>query len=299
MSNGYDVWFTEDAAQFLARAGEHLAQDPVTGTVVTTIAQRVRDTGRGDLPYCWFAVVTGADGAIAGIAMRTAPFPPYPAYLLAMPDDVVAALASAVLARGEDVGGATGLRPAADHFARTVAEATGRRIENGLHHRLFELGTLVEPRPVPGRLRPVRAAEAEQALAWVQQFFADADEQAGRAAGHDGEAAAFGIDDVHRKLAEGVLWFWVDDEGRPVHLIGANPPAYGVSRIGPVYTPKEERGRGWAGAAVAEVSRLLRERGDRVTLFTDQANPASNALYQALGYEAVADTVRLDIVRAL
>ncbi|TQK70119.1 GNAT family N-acetyltransferase [Nocardioides sp. SLBN-35] len=291
----HDVWFTEDAGEFLARTGDHLAQEPVTGTVVTTIAQRIRETGRGGLVHCWFAVVTGPDGAITGIAMRTAPFAPYPVYLLAMPDDAVAALAAAVLERGEDVGGATGLRPAADLFAAAIADATGRSVANGLHHRLFELGTLVDPRPVPGRLRPVRPDEAELALAWVQRFFADADEQAGRPAGHDGEAAAFGIDDVQRKLAEDVLWFWEDAEGRVVHLIGANPPAYGVSRIGPVYTPKEERGRGWAGAAVAEVSRLLRERGDRVILFTDQANPTSNALYQALGYEPVVDTVRIDI----
>ena len=296
MSSGYDVWFTEDAGEFLARSGEHLAHDPVTSTVVTTIAQRIRDSGRGGLAHCWFAVVTGPDGAISGIAMRTAPFPPHPVYLLAMPDDAVAALSAAVLARGEDIGGATGLRPAADLFAAAIAHRTGRQVVNGLHHRLFELGTLVAPRPVPGRLRPVRADEAEHALAWVQQFFADADEQAGRLAGHDGEAAAFDIDDVRRKLAEEVLWFWEDAEGRAVHLIGANPPAYGVSRIGPVYTPKEERRRGWAAAAVAEVSRLLRERGDRVILFTDQANPTSNALYQALGYEPVVDTVRIDIV---
>ncbi|MBM7515881.1 GNAT family N-acetyltransferase [Nocardioides nitrophenolicus] len=296
MSSGYDVWFADDAGEFLARAGAHLAQDPVTGTVVTTIAHRLRATGRGGLAHCWFAVVTGPEGAIAGIAMRTAPFAPYPVYLLSMPDGAVDALAAAVLARGEDVGGATGLRPAADRFAAVVATATGRGVVNGLHHRLFELGTLVAPRPVPGRLRPVRADEAELALAWVKQFFLDADEQAGRAAGHDGEAAAFGIDDVRRKLAEEVLWFWEDAEGRVVSMVGANPPAYGVSRVGPVFTPKEERGRGWAGAAVAEVSRLLRARGDRVILFTDQANPTSNALYQALGYRPVVDTVRIDLV---
>jgi GNAT superfamily N-acetyltransferase len=296
MPDEHDVWFTEDAGEFLAQAGAHLAQDPVTGTVVTTIAQRIRDTGRGGLVHCWFAVVTGPDGGIAGIAMRTAPFPPYPVYLLAMPDDAVAALSATVLARGEDVGGATGLRPAADLFAAAIADGTGRTVVNGVHHRLFELGTLVAPRPIAGRLRPVREDEAEQALAWVQQFFVDADEQAGRPTGHAGEAAAFGIEDIRRKLTEEVLWFWEDAQGRVVHLIGANPPAYGVSRIGPVYTPKGERGRGWAGAAVAEVSRLLRERGDRVILFTDQANPTSNALYQALGYEPVVDTVRIDLV---
>ncbi|MDQ6525591.1 GNAT family N-acetyltransferase [Nocardioides sp. LHD-245] len=295
MGGAHDVRFTEDAAEFLAWAGERLAEDPVTGTVVNTSVHRIRDHGRGDLPYCWFAVVTDPEGEIAGIAMRTAPFPPYPVYLLAMPGAAATALAGAVHARGEDVGGATGLRPATDVFAAALAEAGGRTVANVLHHRLFELGTLVDPRPVPGRLRPVRDDEAEQALVWIRQFFFDADEQAGRCAGHDGEAGSFTIEDVRRKLVEGVLWFWVDDDDRPVHLTGANPAAFGVSRIGPVYTPKEERGRGWAAAAVAEVSWLLRSRGDRVILFTDQANPTSNALYQALGYVAVADTVRLDI----
>ena len=66
-----------------------------------------------------------------------------------------------------------------------------------------------------------------------------------------------------------------------------------MARIGPVYTPKEERGRGWASAAVAEVSSPLRSRGHRVTLFTDQDNPTSNAIYLALGYEAVVDTAEL------
>lgn len=293
MGSGYDVWFTEDAGEFLACAGDRLGEEPVTGTVVSTTAHRVRDHGRGGLPHCWFAVVTGPDAEIAGIAMRTAPFPPYPVYLLAMPDAAALALADAVRARGEDVTGATGLRPAADRFLAAIAATRGGRVEQHLHHRLFELGTLVDPRPVPGRLRPVTPGEADLALAWIHRFFADADEQAGRAAGHLEEASAFGPDDVARRLAEGVLWFWVEGEGRPVHLTGANPPSYGVVRIGPVYTPAEERGRGWAGAAVAEVSRRFRARGDRVTLFTDQANPTSNALYQALGYRPVADTVQL------
>jgi GNAT superfamily N-acetyltransferase len=141
----------------------------------------------------------------------------------------------------------------------------------------------------------LRADEAELALEWIHRFFDDADEQAGRAVGHLDEASAFGLDTVERRLEEGVLWLWVDEADRPVHLTGANPPAYGVVRIGPVYTPKEERGRGWAGAAVAEVSRRMRADGHRVILFTDQANPTSNALYQALGYVPVCDTVQLRI----
>ncbi len=91
---------------------------------------------------------------------------------------------------------------------------------------------------------------------------------------------------------------WVDDGDTPRHLTGANPPAYGVARIGPVYTPKEHRGRGYASAAVAEVSAQLRAEGNRVTLFTDQANPTSNRIYLALGFEPVVDMVELTITVA-
>ena len=293
MVNGYDVWLTEDAGDFLRRAGARLAEDPVTATVVTTQAQRLA-AGHGTtaaLPDSWFAVVTRAGGDIAGLAMRTAPFPPYPPYLLAMPDDAAVALADAVLDRGAPVDGANGLRPAADVFSARVAGRTGRTTEVVMHTRLFELGTLVEPGPVAGRLRPVRRDEAALALDWVHRFFMDADEQGGRAPGSAHDPDRFTMDDLVRRLDDGVLWFWVDDEDRPVHLTGAHPPAYGVTRIGPVYTPKEERGRGWAAAAVAAVSRAYRDRGVRVTLFTDQANPTSNRLYQALGYREVVDTV--------
>lgn len=296
MREQLDVWFTDDPREFLARAGETLAADPVTGTVLATTADRVAEHGYPPgLPDQWFALVTGPEGDLRGIAMRTMPFPPWAPYLLAMSEDAAVALADAALARGAEIGGATGLRPATDVFAARVAAACGAEVEVHLHHRLFELRTLVESRPVPGRLREARAEEDELALAWIHRFFADADEQAGRAAGHLAEADAFGIGDVRRKRAEGTLWLWADADDRPVHLVAANPPSYGVVRIGPVYTPAAERGRGWAGAAVAEVSRRVLARGQRPVLFTDQANPTSNRLYQALGFEPVADTVQLDI----
>lgn len=298
MSEGHHVWFTDDGAQLLARAGEHLAQDPVTSTIVSTNARRVAEQGMPDgVPDGWFAVVHDCGGEIAGVAMRTAPFEPYPPYVLAMPDAAAQALAHAVLARDGEVGGVGGSRPAADVFAAAVASATGGSVEVHLHHRLFQLTTLAEPRVVPGRLRVVRREEAELALQWLRQFFLDADEQAGREPGHLKEGAGFELAEVHRRIDAGLLWFWADEQDRPVHLVGANPPAFGTVRIGPVYTPAGERGRGWAAAAVAEVSRRALARGDRPVLFTDQANPTSNALYETLGYEPVVDTVQLDVVR--
>jgi GNAT superfamily N-acetyltransferase len=298
MSSEYDVWFTDDARAFLARAGEHLAQDPVTGTVVSTTARRYADHGAPeDLPYAWFAVVCGPTGEIDGVAMRTAPFPPYPPYLLGMSDGAAEALGHALVARreesGEEVGGINGLRPASDIVARILASDAGTEVRVSMHQRLHELGTLIAARPVAGSLRPVRDDEADLALTWIREFFLDANEQAGRARNDGHHADHFSREDIERKLEDDVLRFWVDEEDRPLHLTGWNPPAYGVARVGPVFTPKEQRGKGLASAAVAQVSAELQDAGNRVILFTDQANPTSNAIYQALGYEAVADTIEL------
>lgn len=43
------------------------------------------------------------------------------------------------------------------------------------------------------------------------------------------------------------------------------------------------------------VSRMRLDAGSRVGLFTDQANPTSDAIYQRLGYRPVADMVNLRI----
>ena len=89
------------------------------------------------------------------------------------------------------------------------------------------------------------------------------------------------------------MWLWEDETGAVVHLTSFSPPYFGVARVGPVYTPREQRGHGYASAAVAQVSQRLLDQGARVCLFTDQANPTSNRIYQALGYRAVVDMANL------
>lgn len=67
----------------------------------------------------------------------------------------------------------------------------------------------------------------------------------------------------------------------------------GMARIGPVYTPPEHRGHGYAAALTSVASRAALDRGVRdVVLFADAANPVSNRVYQRIGFAAVAENVR-------
>jgi GNAT superfamily N-acetyltransferase len=291
--------FLADPRSFLDAAGEHLAADPVQNTVVATVSARAVDEDAAGVPLPvgldrWWAVARDGHGRVVGTAMRTAPAAPFPAFVGSMPEEAAAALGRAVVARGALLTSLNGALPAARVCAEEVARATGGRVAVAEHTRLFELRELRDPPAVPGRLVPASADDVDLAIAWFDAFAVDADRQAGREPVPD--PLRQDRPAMERRVAAGRVWFWEDVPGHRVHVVGANPPAYGVTRIGPVYTPEAERGRGWAGAAVAELSRRVLAAGERPVLYTDQANPVSNRVYERLGYEAVVDQANLEIV---
>ena len=96
---GLTLQFTEDPSAFLAAAETHLAADPVLTTVVATVTHRaLGEDARGvpapDHPRWWVVVRRGDD--VVGVAMRTAPFAPYPLFVLPMPEDGARAIARAL-----------------------------------------------------------------------------------------------------------------------------------------------------------------------------------------------------------
>ena len=298
-ASGVRLEFFRDPGPFLAVAGEYLAADPVISTVVTTIAHRAlarRDDGIAPPDRDWWLVVNDEAGAVVGAGMRTATFAPYPAFLLPMPYAGAVAVARALHGRGEEVLGVNGALPAVDLCAAELTRLGGGRVEVSQHTRLHELGELMRPARVPGELVAATPDDVDLVAQWFAAFMGDADEQAGRPRGVSAHEAPE-RPELLRRIRSGQLWFWVDEAGERVHLTVVSAPAFGVSRVGPVYTPPAQRGRGWASNAVAEVSGRLQAQGVRVCLFTDQANPTSNRIYAALGYRAVLDMANLVIVQ--
>jgi len=292
-----ELRFYDEPGEFLDVAGYYLGEQPVLSTVMASVASRVRDQRDAGVPWpedvpCWFAAFVDA-GAVIAAAMRTAPFGDYPAYLMPMSDDAAVLLARTLLGRDEPVLGANGALPAVQVFCEEMASATDKQARVGQHTRLFELRELKEPAEVPGHLRSATVDEQDIVAAWYDAFMVDADEQAGRPSGSSPHEAV-APDEMRRRIESGQVFVWEVD-GAPVHVTAATLPAFGVSRVGPVYTPKEHRGHGYASRAVYEVSKRLLEDGTRACLFTDQANPTSNKIYEALGYERLVDMANLRV----
>ncbi|WP_036565008.1 GNAT family N-acetyltransferase [Nocardioides halotolerans] len=296
--------FTEDPRTFLLRSGGLLERDPVLSTVVSTVtAHAVEAVERADEPPAhprwWLTVVDEGSGQPVGVVMRTASFAPHPLFVLPLPEPAVELVAAALVERGDDVSAINGALPAARLLATELARRTGRRAHVHEHTRLHVLERLVEPRVAPdGRARVALPGDAELALAWFRAFHTDAAAQAGRLA-PEGGGEVFVEADIDERIAGGRIWLWEDMLGTPVSLVGFNAPSFGVARVGPVYTPGPQRGRGYGSALTAHVSRLLRDAGSRVCLFTDQANPTSNKIYAAIGYQPVVDMANLVITRTV
>lgn len=87
--------------------------------------------------------------------------------------------------------------------------------------------------------------------------------------------------------AEGRQLFWVVD-GKPVSMAGcARQSRRGVC-IGPVYTPPESRGRGYAGSVTAAMVDCIYADGKTMAcLYTDLRNPYSNRCYAKIGFRPV------------
>jgi GNAT superfamily N-acetyltransferase len=283
----------DDPLAFADAAAPLLAAEPVRATVIGSTLARLSRPGapRPDGVPHWWAVVRDEAGRPVSAAMRTAPLPPHPPYLLEMPDDAARLLARTLHERGEEVTVVNGFLPAIEVFAREIADLTGGAdIVETERTTLYELGDLAAPADVPGRLRIAVPADVDLVQGWFDAFGDDASEQAGRPEPHPRietrESTAARVD-------AGEIWIWETPDGTPAQVTAFNPTSSGVARVGPVYTPKEHRGRGYAAAAVAAISRRLLDEGARVCLFADEQNTTSTGVYVRLGYRPVAVTAGL------
>jgi RimJ/RimL family protein N-acetyltransferase len=211
--------------------------------------------------------------------------PPFPVVLTAVAPPAAAELAGVTMA-ARPLAGVNAYPEAAEAFADGWRDGSrGRRADVHRRQRLYRLAGLVWPDPEPnGAGRLARDSDAPLTARWFAAFAREVDDMGN---GEDQSAVA------REKIGHGGVTVW-EAGGEPVSIACNTVPVSGMVRIGPVYTPPELRGHGYASAATADVSRRLLEAGaEEVVLYTDLANPVSNSIYQRIGYRPVEDRVVL------
>ena len=272
----------DDAAAFLAEAEPLLLADEARHNLILGIAGTIRDAP--DLyPLRSLWLVREGDEAVAA-ALRT---PPYN-LILARPrsSPALAALAEAVAA--EEIPGVVGTEPEIHEFAELWSQHNGVPGRVNMRQGVYALDQVELVPNVPGSARVATDDDRELALRWWIAF----GEEVLHEGGPGRERAETSVD---HKLSSptGGLLLW-EDGGEPVSLAGWGGPTPNGIRIGPVYTPPALRGRGYATAVTAELSQRQLDGGRTFCfLYTDLANPTSNAIYERIGYRRVAEAAEV------
>jgi GNAT superfamily N-acetyltransferase len=269
----------DGAAAFLEAADPFIRTDPLSANVIAVNATQIaggrahaaldaRDAGR-----LW-VTIEDADGGVVGLGMHT---PPYPPFLSRMPAHAAAALAVELAGHRRGLTGVNGARESVRHFADAWRASTGQDSVVDTSMRLYRLEQLSQPAGVSG----AASLATEEDLALVADWLVAFHEEARL---HPPSLDSAAIADF--RIAAREIHLWRDgDRGTPVALAGVSPPAAGVARIGPVYTPSASRRRGYGAAVTAAASAAALAAGaEQVALYTDLANPTSNSIYQAIGY---------------
>ena len=174
----------------------------------------------------------------------------------------------------------------AQAFAACWAKAVPSALpKETMRLRVFEARAVAD---VPLSAGALRLASMDDHLLMAQWVDAFSQEALGEPADLDKakESAA-------RFIADRQLYIW--DCNGPVSIAKTTRPMRNGITVTAVYTPPEQRNKGYSTSCVASLTKkLLSERYSFCSLFADQANPTSNSIYAKIGYVPLGDALEID-----
>lgn len=273
-----------DVSAFLERAEPWLLRSEQRYGLLLGVASQVRSgEHRYKQPIFWATIEddSATRDPLLGCAFRT---PPHQVGLTELPDFAIEPLVASVREVYANIPGVGGPKRTATAFANAWAARFDATCYVLQHQRLHTLTAVRLPTsPAAGFLRLALEADKPVARAWMAGFIREA------------KVRHLGADSAERLIEQRRLYFWID--GQPRSMLGAVRDTPNTTGVAAVYTPPQFRGRGYASIAVATLSRQLLDAGrTSCFLYTDLANPVSNAVYRRVGYEPLYDVVDIQIV---
>ena len=270
-----------DAEQFLDLAGDDLRRQEVVNNLILGVATQLAEqpplwlTGE---PY--FAAVYGSQGFSAA-GMHTPPFGLVLAVGGNQPEEGVAVIARNLMRRGRSLPDVNGPKPYPFIFSRLWTKLGGGSIRLEMAQRAYELREVEKPSEVEGVFRAADEKDVALLANWMTAF-------SGEVFGEDTEPAKM-AEMSRAYIDDGSCYLW-QSEGKIVSMAIRTYTTERGATISYVYTPPDERRKGYASAVVAELSqKCLNDGYAFCMLFTDLSNPTSNEIYMRIGYKTVMD----------
>ncbi len=279
--------------EFLSETTTYRGLDPIRTNVLGSVASSVANDARIYDAYWWW-LVKDHNGLVVGASMRTAPFG---LQIGSMPVEAASLLAAAVAREDDEFPWLAGSEELVTAFLESYEKGhspgSSREAVRGRKSFIYEMKNLSVP-DVEGRCRVATMNDFDLVDQWSSDFHFFIDGVAREA---DERDRAFLI----ARVQEGAMRLWCVRDVIVAMAGRATPvetPSGLVTRIGPVFTPAENRGRGYGSAVTACLCATLLAQGSRVMLYADADNPTSNGVYQRVGFQLVDDVVQFDLVEA-
>ncbi|MEK5037782.1 GNAT family N-acetyltransferase [Sporosarcina sp. FSL K6-3457] len=242
--------------------------------------------GRYDNP---FMATIEEDGEVLALMQMT---PPHPLNLIIVDEkrteEILGLLIKKLMQFKIEVSSVISLKSWAYHFAEKWQVQTGMAHQLLMDQGLYRLDEVNEAlQQSPGSWRLADAGDCSLIEGWFTVF----EEDTG--------LPITPLEDVQKRVAlfvnEREVFLW-EHEGKVVSMMKkSRPTEHGVT-VSLVFTPHEERKKGYARTMVAACSTELLKSYDFCVLYTDLMNPTSNKIYQEIGYKRIADSVQLGFV---
>ena len=276
----------KQANEFEAVAKPFLVENEDVYSLFYGILQGIKAGRVGLLPGTRFE----AEGHLVALFQMT---PPHPLNIVIIDDTNTDAIltfaASEFLDREIHIPSVVGLKsvvfPFAERWKELTQVDTRLAMDQGLY-RLDEVNKSLTGSP--GTWRYARKDEAPLIEEWYHAF--NEDVGLPKADNHEIQLK------VEQFLEGQEVFFW-EDNGKVVSMMKKSRPSdHGVT-VSFVFTPQEERKKGFARTMVAAGSEELLKTYDFCVLYTDMMNPTSNKIYQEIGYKKIADSVHLEFIK--
>lgn len=266
-----------DPQKFIDRAGPWLLQrEAENNNVLVVLDQLLRGNHSYQQPI--YLAVIEDEGEVQGCAFRT---PPFGLGLTRLPLSAMPLLVQDVARLYPGLPSVMGPEAEARHFADLWTSLSGANSRVTMHMGIHALESIEhDAADIPGTLRLAGPDDRELVFQWVRKFVEDT-----------------GMEDAHTKrraeqmMKDGAVYLWEDD-AEPRSMVAAGSKTPNGVRVGYVYSPPSCRGKGYATAITAAVSQRMLDTGKKYCfLYTDLANPTSNAIYRRIGYRKVCEVV--------
>ncbi|BDA72155.1 GCN5-related N-acetyltransferase [Calothrix sp. PCC 7716] len=269
-----------NASQFYNQVKDYLISQEAQHCLLLGISDTLVNNPERYPPNPYLASVEVAEQVVA-VAIMTHPYK----LVLSCEDlGAIEIFAKDLYTQSLQVPGVNGQTNEALTFANIWQNLTGQTYQLSMQMRIHKLQAVEPIVRTNGYLRNATEADRALLLQWNQDF----------------EIEVFGelltnAQYIDNHIKQNTIYIWQDEI--PVSFVCCAGSTPNGKRLGPVYTPKEYRKKGYATACVADLSQKFLDMGcNSCFLFTDLANPVSNHIYRKIGYLPVTDCHEYKII---